>query len=768
MNERQTVASTPGLKLDDILYVIFRHKWMIAIICGAGVIGALALPFTVKPRYESDAKLLIKYVVEANSPPQVGASQSTVQQVEDSGANVLNTELEILTSSDLALQVADALGPQKVLGTGGGNDRYGAAGVIQNPKNLNAEVIKKSNVIRVVFQHSDPAVAQGVLKELIANYIKKHAEIHRGGGFDEFLTQETDQLHSRLLQTEDELRKAKSNLGIVSLDQDKKVCADQIAQIQQRIFDAEAGLAEREAAAKEIGNRQRIDSGLRTNLSIATNTVPTSPEKVAEYNRVCGILDSLGKREQELLGYLTPSNSLVVAVQEQISRNQKHKRQLEDEVPGLKTMRLSETRTGTAEAALGFRTDPILAVAEAAGLRSKLQVLTNRLAELQKRAETLEGAESSISELQRRRDLQEGYFTNFSQSLEQSRINERLGAGKVSNISVIQAPSAPWKVGSKLRKTMAMVLFGSVAGALGLAFAIEFFLDQSLKRPTDVEAKLGLPLFISIPRLKLNGEVPALRAGGRLPLLTERTEQHDPEQRKSPLANGKSQDSGVVEAKEATLHIAPWDPSHGFGPFSEALRDRLITFFEVKNLTHKPKLVAVTSCAEGTGVSTVAAGLAASLSETGEGNVLLVDMNSQNGVAHHFHRGDLAFGINDALEKEKRAGALVQDKLYMVTESTSGEKLPSALPYRFKHLVPRLKASDYDYIIFDMPPVSQVSLTPRLARFMDMVLMVVESGKTDREIAKKASSLLAASKANVGIVLNKTQAYVPKKLQQEL
>jgi Mrp family chromosome partitioning ATPase len=202
-------------------------------------------------------------------------------------------------------------------------------------------------------------------------------------------------------------------------------------------------------------------------------------------------------------------------------------------------------------------------------------------------------------------------------------------------------------------------------------------------------------------------------------------------------------------------------------PFYEALRDRLITYFEVKNLTHKPKLVSVTSCAEGSGVTTIATGLAAALSETGDGNVLLVDMNQQ-GAARQFYNGALACGLDDALEVEKRGNALVQDNLYVVTEATNGDKLPRILPKRFKHLVPRLKASDYDYIIFDMPPISQISFTPRLARFMDMVLVVVESEKTDRDLVKRASALVKGSDSNVGIILNKRRTYVPQRLHQEL
>jgi len=89
------------------------------------------------------------------------------------------------------------------------------------------------------------------------------------------------------------------------------------------------------------------------------------------------------------------------------------------------------------------------------------------------------------------------------------------------------------------------------------------------------------------------------------------------------------------------------------------------------------------------------------------------------------------------------------------------------LPKRFSHLVSKMKASDYDYIIFDMPPVTQISVTPRLARFMDMVLLVVESEKTNRDVAQRAAALLSESRANVGVVMNKNRSYVPKRLHQE-
>src|SRR5207247_7499943 len=107
----------------------------------------------------------------------------------------------------------DAVGPQKILAkAGGGSDKYAAAAFIH--KSLLADVPKKSNVIRIVLQHPDPDVAQPILSQLVDTYRKKHAEIHRSVGvFDDFLTQETDLLRSRLVQNEDDVKKAQTKAG---------------------------------------------------------------------------------------------------------------------------------------------------------------------------------------------------------------------------------------------------------------------------------------------------------------------------------------------------------------------------------------------------------------------------------------------------------------------------------------------------------------------------------------------------------------------------
>jgi Mrp family chromosome partitioning ATPase len=378
-------------------------------------------------------------------------------------------------------------------------------------------------------------------------------------------------------------------------------------------------------------------------------------------------------------------------------------------------------------------------------LQSRINVLKQQLSQIQGEAANVDEAESKISDLQRKKQIEEGNYQYFATSLEQARVDEALGPGRVSNISSIQTPTPAFKDRSQRFKTAMMMIVGGIFAGVAWAFLIEFYFDTSVKRSTEIETKLKLPLFLSIPDIRRNG---AKHLAGAA------------ERRQLQLGSGDAPDNG-------NLQIVAWETGSFLNPFYDALRDRLMGYFESINLTRKPKLVAVTGTDKGSGVSTIAAGLAASLSETGDGRVLLVDMNLERGAAQQFFRGKPGCLLDDALLSEKRDNAMVQENLYVVNEGSHSEKLQRVLPKRFASLVPKLKASDYDYIIFDMPTVSQTSMTARLAGFMDMTLLVIESEKTNRDAVQQANSLLALSKANVGAVLNKTRKYVPDRLHRE-
>jgi len=55
-----------------------------------------------------------------------------------------------------------------------------------------------------------------------------------------------------------------------------------------------------------------------------------------------------------------------------------------------------------------------------------------------------------------------------------------------------------------------------------------------------------------------------------------------------------------------------------------------------------------------------------------------------------------------------------------------------------------------------------------VARFMDMVLVVAESERTNAALLRQSAQILSDTGTHVGAVLNRTRQYVPESLRQEL
>jgi Mrp family chromosome partitioning ATPase len=169
----------------------------------------------------------------------------------------------------------------------------------------------------------------------------------------------------------------------------------------------------------------------------------------------------------------------------------------------------------------------------------------------------------------------------------------------------------------------------------------------------------------------------------------------------------------------------------------------------------------VTGFSHGAGTSTLAAGLASALSETDEGKVLLVDVNLGPGDVHPFFRGKPAYSLATALQPRGAMDA-VADNLYLATVG-SAKSGPAQLGLKkFFDLMPNLKASDFDYIIFDMPPLESTSPTWALSPFMDKMLVIVQGDTTNKEVVNRGYSRLVDERDNVSVVFNKAQSYGPK------
>jgi len=745
MSERKDNGNSgppPGLSLSlpDIYHIFFRHKWMILFFALAGFAAAGVIYIKKPPLYTSAAKLYVRYVPESRPPSSTGSGmgQDVIKNPDSAGQNIITSEIEILTSLDLAKEVADIIGPEKILAKiGGGTNRNHAAGVIK--EYLAVDAPRRSDVFKIIFQHKDRDIVQPVLAEVINVYFKKHAEIHRGQGLsDSFLTNQIAEIRAKLTETEQRLRDAKAVIGVSKLEDAKKAITERISGMRNEIMNARADLAQHEAALNEL---MKLLSVNVNGTNSAETEVP--PTVTREHRNVSSRLELLYAKEQELLVQFTTNTLPVQEIRQRIADAERTREQLEEKYPRLV---LKNAPPMPASPVTKITMDPTSEAIQVQSLKPRIAFLESQLEEAHQERRKIEGAEATIVELERRKELEETQFRYFSSSLEQARFNEALTAGKLSNISVAQAPSPPGPDTGPLRKMLMIAMGGGVFGGIALAFLIELFLDQTVRRPVEVETRLRLPLFLTIPSTGRNHRRKLL--GGR---------------------NGhrRGAEEGDLDAGQMAVALrkaGETETEKNLRPFIEVLRDRLFTFFEANKIPHKPKLVAVTSVAKGAGVTTIASGLAATLSETGDGNVLLVDMNQGNGVSQSFFKGKPT--LTEALDDSTKAAGMVNEHLYVATEDGS-DRLPSVVP-RLSGLVPQLRASDYDYIIFDMPMISQISVSTKMARMMDVNLMVVEAEKTQRDLVKQAHTLLAGSKSNVGIVLNKKRTYVPKWLHQEL
>ncbi len=733
MNERprnpQPPPPGPGLGLNDVYYVLFRHKWLILGGCGAGLVAALALYLLMPTPYVSQAKLLVRYVQDTRS---VGTPEkdSVVKSPDERGDSIMNSEVEILTSRDLAEKVAGLIGPARIMAqAGGGTNAVKAASVIA--AGLSVESPKRSTILQIRFQHPDSTLVQEVLNRLIESYLEKHLAIHSAVGVSEdYLRRKKDELNATLLQTEDALRTVKTNAGIISLEDSKKALNDQIFKTRQDLFTAQASLAESRAALDEM---QKLMPSKSDQLGVP-------PETLDQYKNLCARLEGFRKMENDLLLKVPDDSPRLTGLRDEIAKAEKKKKNLEGQFPKLAGLNIPapDSRAQTL--------DPAAEQTHAIELEARIKELNTQLQGLLAEAAKVDTAGAEIIRLQRDKDQLEKNLSFYVTSLEQARVEAALGTGSVSNINPVQAPTPPALDATKKIKPALIALAVGVLGSIGLAFVLELFLDPRIKRSADVEKKLHLSLFLAIPEVKRNGHARLVAA--------------------NPDARGAS--PAAAEAVPAPA-VAPHPASNnGLKLYHETLRDRLLFYFHSRNMTHKPKLVGVTSCSPASGATTVAAGLAAALSETGEGNVLLVDMNLPGGAVHPFHDGKPGCGLQEVLDGGRRSDALVQQNLYLASAGHSSGGNGGLLPRRFADLMPKLKASDYDFIIFDLPPVSQTSATSNLAGMLDMTFLVLEAEKTHRDAAARAAAKFAESQANVAAVLNKARTYVPSWLHQEI
>jgi len=735
-----------SLNVYDILFVLFKHKWKIILISLLGLTGSAAVLYLTmrSPNYETEAKLLVRYVLERSN---VDPYEAKVDASGIHGTSAMDAELEIIKSADLASEVASKIGPEKIL-TGKSPEPTKVGAAIEITKNLDIKAERGSNVIHLRYHHQDPAVAVAVLKQLIESYFVKHLEIHRSTGAFESVARQTDQARSRLSQTEQELSKLNAESGFLSLTDAKTALEARRSALSSSLMLTQVEIAEQQVKVSTLAATMGVlEPTVQKHDPLQTGEA--TPERIAraraqeKYRDLGEQLALFKQRRNTLMMYRKPSDTMLVALDQQIALVQQQGLDLIEQYPLLASQATVQASASPQTGGSDLNTER----AQLAALEARCKALTEQTKKADDDMEKLAANSQAFTNLERRRQLEEDKYRYAETSLEKARVDETLNPAKMPNIGVVQNPTAPSKAITVTTRRLALALaISGILTGLALAFLIEWVIDRRVSRPIEIQTRLQLPLMMSIPHIRSSDGMAKLigKEPGHKLLGVVGKAAFSPD-----LLNGNGDSS-------------PQENEHFIMPYASAIRDRIMFNFELNNINHKPKLIGLTSLSSGSGTSTLAIALAKAFAENGKFKVLLVDLNASWSVAlpaSPVESLDTALDISrtDAFRENSRC-------LYFAGAPTrrSSKGAPSLASIAMHELMPQLEVCDFDYILFDMPPSGPTSPTIAMAGFMDKVLLVLDGENTNRESLSWSYAQLEKGRADVSCVFNKTKPHAPR------
>ncbi len=361
--------------------------------------------------------------------------------------------------------------------------------------------------------------------------------------------------------------------------------------------------------------------------------------------------------------------------------------------------------------------------------------LTGQVASLDKTLGTSRGRLSSVPKkqmeverLERKTQLLSQIYTTLQQKLKEAQITEAVELADVQIIDPASLPGLPSFPNVKLNLAL-----GLVAGLLvGLGGAIlQEFADTRVRRRSEVEQETGLPVLTMIPSVK----------GGRFIV-------------------GRPRKLLAGAAAGSEKRLGDYYPSGG-EVVVEAFRalGADLGYMVQGTPERDTKIIVFTSPSRGEGKTFSAVNFAATRALEGY-RTLLIDADLRAGGAGAALGLDHAPGLGDVLAGEAQLLDVIRmvkvgrHRLAVVGAGT-GRREGRSVGSEELDAVLTAAAQHFDQVVVDTPPINLVSDAALLASRAHAVIVVVRSGRTDREALELTLSRLSRLGAKpLGIVLN--------------
>lgn len=192
------------------------------------------------------------------------------------------------------------------------------------------------------------------------------------------------------------------------------------------------------------------------------------------------------------------------------------------------------------------------------------------------------------------------------------------------------------------------------------------------------------------------------------------------------------------------------------------------------NKAKPPKVLVMTSSIHTEGKTVSALNLAVTLAQSVQKpRVLLIDADMRRGRVMKYLGVEAAQGLTEILSEQISADeAMFQldiDNLSFITAGTVPDNPAELLGADSMRRLLADMRTRFDHIIIDTPPIISVTDAGIIGELADGVVMVIQAGRTQRGIVKRAKELLHQSHAHIlGYVLTNIEYHLPEYIYRYL
>lgn len=677
-----------GFTTRDLLTPVFYYGRIALLIFLIPVVLSLGLALTAKPIYTAQSRLLIllgdDYIFR-------GTVNSSGPGLTFDRAQIVNAEMEILKSKDIQARAIQMVGLSRVYPSLGKDQQAMNLALEQLGKDLRIENVPASNVIELGLRNRNAAVSAELLNALVDLYIKRRREIFERSDVKVIREQESD-LRSRLTALEAQIAAVSSASRIGDYNQE-------LVTTQTRQTTLIAQLESMDQQISQAGGREgRLDRDLRETAPVIT--LNTDWARSQQLEALTTALSTVEEQRRVAAAKYRDGHPLVTELDRQIAG-------LQAAVSAAPQQETALVRQGANPIYQDLGTQLATTRGEAAALRAGRQQALEALNENAARLQSLIEIGPAYRELLRNRALLEGSYQDIARKAEEARLEGAL-AGAQANVRIVERAQKP----SRGQSGRAIILVAGVM--LGMAAALSLIVvssatSQIMVSPSDAEAKLDLPVLVTVPR----SEDGLTRSPLWRPLVARLT----------------ADDVNLLHRLLRTV------VGEGSGVIQWIAAD------------------------EEDGVSSLSLDTAIYRAQRTAGSVLLVDIEPREGHAL-VSRIQRQGGRLDPVEDRRNLFQVDRSNLHVTGPMTRpGQSLSDDRWLAFM----KQARQDYSLIVMDSPAVQRSAAGILVAPLADMTLIIVEAESSRAPVIQNLVRRIEAGGGVVfGAVLNKRRFFIPR------